>query len=242
MKKKLKASTVYVKTLTQNDTERMLSLFGQYYENIDKNKFYSDLKNKDRVIILRDIETQTIQGFSTLKDMEIQQNNKKIRALFSGDTIIDRDYWGQTALTMEFFKVVAMAKLKNPLEPYYWMLISKGFKTYLLLANNFMTYWPRFDQKTPSDAQEIMNLLGHSLFPGEYIEESGLIVFKKPADRLKLDTAPIDEKLILKNPKIKFFQDKNPGWQKGDELVCIGSVDLGLATKYLSRTFLKFLR
>ncbi len=55
---------------------------------------------------------------------------KPRHAFFSGDTIIEKEYWGNRALTCAMYRYIVSFKLRYPLVPVYWILISKGFKTY----------------------------------------------------------------------------------------------------------------
>jgi hypothetical protein len=46
----------------------------------------------------------------------------------------------------------------------------------------------------------------------------------------------------LANPHIKYFLQRNPDWQRGDELVCLGEFDLAMPVRVFSKTLLKQLR
>lgn len=239
--RKLSATTVKISSLKDFEVDHMYELFSTYYENTGKEKFLKDLLNKDEVILLRDKKDKSIRGFSTVKYVEQDIDGEMVYALFSGDTVIDDRYWGQTALTMEFFKIQIKRKMKHPFSEFYWFLISKGFKTYLLLTNNYMNFYPRFDKPTPKRHEQIISGFATELFGELYNSETNILACANMYDRLKGEVSPIDDKALL-NPNIKFFQDSNPNWMEGDELCCIGRVDMGLATKYLSRTYKKRLK
>jgi hypothetical protein len=242
MKKKLIAKTIKVRSLRESQIDEMFKLFEIFYENVSFERFKKDLLNKSKVIILLDVETR-IQGFSTFYDFDFQHKTKLIRVLYSGDTIIAPDYWGTSALTLEFLKNMIWLKLKYPTRPVWWFLISKGYKTYLLLANNFMQYYPRFDQSTPPQYKGLIQGLSDRFYPGKFNSESGVIEFEfNEHERLKDSIAPITKELIEKFPKIKFFNDMNPGWKKGDELACIGEVDPLLGVVHPLKLLKKVLR
>jgi hypothetical protein len=242
MSKKLRAYTEKLELIDSITRSEMLSLFEQYYDNVNEQKFYFDLEKKDRVIMLKDKKTDELKGFSTLVDLEVMIDGKMRFGLFSGDTIIDKSYWGQSALTFEFFKQVFLGRLKRPFQPFYWLLISKGFKTYLLLANNFTYYFPRYDKEMTKYSTSLTIGFAQHLFSNQYKSETQLVVYNEKSDVLKEMVAPIDENILLLKPKIRFFQDLNPGWRKGDELVCLGQINLGLCIKYLSRTLFKMIK
>lgn len=237
---KLYSRTVIVKDLPFEFKQKMFLLFNKYYENVDEEKFYKDLEAKDKSIILED-KRKILRGFSTITEIQTTNSKGTLYGVFSGDTVIESNYWGGTQLTMEFFKNVLKVKFKHPKSEVYWFLISKGFKTYLLLANNFKNYYPRFDRQTPSKHKKIINDFATHLYGELYQSKNMIIKASGNYDRLKGTVAPITSEMIKKSPKIAFFNKMNPGWVKGDELCCIGRVDFGLVTQYLSRTFKKVL-
>lgn len=235
------AKTHAIKDVSEKDQEKLFQLFSRYYESINYEKFLKDFRSKDDVIILRCKKDQVIRGFSTLKVISFTHKNKTRVGIFSGDTIIDENFWGATALTFEFFKYVLNVKKNNFFKDVYWLLISKGFKTYLLLANNFQTYYPRFDKETPGDIQNYMDQSWQELYPEDYCMEKKILTTANKFDRLKDHVAKIgtDE---MSNPKIAFFAQMNPNWKAGDELCCVGRVDAGLVMRYGSRTLFKVIK
>jgi hypothetical protein len=225
MKRKLFSKTIKISSLKDQQIADMFKLFEKFYENVSFERFEHDLRVKSRVILMLDKEKR-IQGFSTLYDFDFFHHNKNYRILFSGDTIIAPDYWGTSALTMEFLKNIILLKMKYPTRPVWWFLISKGYKTYLLLANNFLNYYPRYDRETPLEHHSLIQELSEKLYPGHYNRETGVIEFRaEEHEHLRSSIAPITNELMEKYPKIKFFQEKNPDWIKGCELACIGEVD-----------------
>ncbi|MEW6213542.1 MAG: hypothetical protein AB1631_34925, partial [Acidobacteriota bacterium] len=141
---KLKAAVAPVPSLAQTDRERMFELMRSYYDWVSREKFLSDLSNKNDVILLRD-SAGRIQGFSTLRIVSLKADGKTLRAVFSGDTVIERAFWGQRVLGKAFLRYLFHQKIRHPFDPLYWLLISKGYKTYLMMANNFSEYYPRYD-------------------------------------------------------------------------------------------------
>ena len=126
----LKGDIVKINEISQSEIEEMYILMTEFYNNVDKNIFLKDLKEKDYCIILKD-DKNSIKGFSTQKIMKFNLENEEIYGVFSGDTIIDKENWGNLTL----FKVFANfffpfgEKYKN----FYWFLIVKGYKTYKFL-------------------------------------------------------------------------------------------------------------
>jgi len=235
----MKAEIVTITSLTRSNRETMYELMAQYYDHMDFRRFEKDLASKDDVILLLDGESEEIKGFSTLKTVQIDENGKTAYGLFSGDTVVDREYWGQRVLGKAFLKYLFIQKAKRPFSALYWVLISKGYKTYLLLANNFKEHYPRYEMETPTNAQALLDGFATSLFPGDYQADTGLIVFKKRLGQLKSGIADVPCDVALTNPRIQYFADKNPNWADGTELMCIAEMTWSMPVYYALKSWWK---
>lgn len=235
---KLTAVCVKVSALTSTEIDEMFRLFGEYYANVSEEQFRQDLLQKEHVFVMRDPQKPDIKGFSTIVSVDapvIGTGRTRIaRGFFSGDTVIDKEYWGQGALGVAFLKFLFLQKLRHPLRPLYWFLISKGYKTYLLMANNFVTHYPRYEKPTPPEIKALLDSFALQLYPDTYHKDSGLIVHPtdEAKDRLKATIAPICEQLLQENPRIAFFAERNPDWRRGDELACLGEMTFSMPFVY----------
>ncbi|MCI0490637.1 MAG: hypothetical protein L0229_28935 [Blastocatellia bacterium] len=211
----------------------------RYYDVITEQQFLSDLSKKDSVILLRDNRSDTIQGFSTLMKVRIEIDGRSLRAVFSGDTVIEKDYWGSRALGIAFLRYMFIEKLKSPFSPLYWLLITKGYKTYLMMANNFAEHYPRFERETPACVKRILDAFYSTLYGDCYDPETGRIERAGDATHLRPGIAAISNALTDSNPRIAFFQRANPGWQNGAELACIARMTVFMPFYYAAKVFLK---
>lgn len=228
-----------VPTFRISDTLRreMFSLFCRYYDHVDFERFEKDLEPKHYVILLTD-EAGHVQGFSTLQHLSVVRNGKRMHGVFSGDTVVDEKYWGQRTLGRVFLRHLWWQKCKRPFEPYWWFLISKGYKTYLLMANSFPEHYPRFERETPDDAQCVLDAFAEEMFPDAYQKQRGTIEFDVPHGQLKQRVAPITADL-LQNPRIAFYQARNPGWRLGKELACVAKMTWSLPLYYTYKALTK---
>lgn len=240
---KLTAVCVKVSTLKPAEVEEMFCLFCDYYANVSVDQFKKDLFKKDHVFLMRDPLFPDIKGFSTIVSVVAQPLNqgKPVRGFFSGDTVVHQDYWGQGALGVAFLKFLFLQKLRRPFEPLYWFLISKGYKTYLLMANNFPCHYPRYEKPTPPDIQALLDSFASQLYPEGYDPLLGTIAAPDPEqkDRLKTQVAPIGDVLLKHNPRIAFFVEKNPGWKQGNELACLAEMTFAMPFQYQSKIIRK---
>ncbi|MEM4625209.1 MAG: hypothetical protein QXJ28_00360 [Candidatus Pacearchaeota archaeon] len=203
--------------LNSSEKERMFQLMIRHYSGMKKEKFLNDLSEKDGAIIIRD-ENNIIQGFSTYLFIETEFRNDKIAVLFSGDTIISKEFWGTPVLFNTFGKLLYKMMNIYPDRKCYWFLITKGYRTYLLLPLYFNFYYPRFDKETPEYEKNLIKHLAELKYKGFFNEKTGII--EAPADYLKDELADIPDHKS-ENKFVQFFLSKNPDYHKGNELACI---------------------
>lgn len=226
-----------IRRVSVTDIRQMYEVFCQYYEHTDVETFLADLSKKSGVILVKTRDEKRVVGFSTVVNMKMELDGVRGRGIFSGDTIMDKAYWGSRTLQMAFFRYVVREKLRAPLSPVFWLLISKGYKTYLLLANNFERYYPHPD-KQHSELDSLVRSYCDELFPGHFDPARGVLDFGATAQRLREDVAGISEEMRSRYPKIRFFEKQNPTWHEGTELPCVGVVD----SKMLASFALKAMR
>jgi hypothetical protein len=207
----------------------MFALFKRYYLRTTLEIFQKDLSKKNWCILLYSEADQTLQGFTTLHFFESAHEGHMIGIVYSGDTIIDKAYWGSPTLSQMWIKTVLEVGEDYP-KPLYWLLICSGYKTYRFLPLFYKEYYPHYKRPTPSEMQNLMHKLAGDYFGSEYHPNLGIVRFEEGSTPLVEGIGEIDKKR-LKNPHIRFFAEVNPGHVDGDELVCLTLIDEDNLTK-----------
>ena len=228
--KKEKVATYFrpIRAITVNDIRQMYDLYASFYENTSLDIFLSDLSKKSGVILVSRKADDRIVGFSTQTFFDLKVDGQRVRGIFSGDTIVDPAYWGNNALANTFYRRLIIERIKHPLIPFYWFLISKGYKTYLLMTNNFYNYYPKLNgNRGERDAtyHNITQAYCQALFPNAFDAEKMLLDFGEQYVRLKGDVADITPEMRAANPHIDFFERVNPSWRRGTEVPCLAACD-----------------
>lgn len=205
----------------------MWEIFDRFYADADRARFEADLNEKEHVFLLH--TGDLLCGFSTVCVDRVRVQGRSVISIFSGDTVIDPDYHGQTALQWAFFKYIVATKLRHPHRMVVWFLISKGYKTYLLLSRNFVTFFPDRRRATPSWAKELIQTLAQRRYGGALDPDRLVLRFDSEHEHLREDVAPAEGE---PDPDIRFFVRCNPGHARGDELCCIGVVNSRLLLAY----------
>ena len=225
----LRSRVVPVREVRESDLARLWTLFAATYEDVDERTFREDFHAKDDVILLEDGE---LQGFSTLRELRVVVDGRTHVGMFSGDTVVAQPYWGTRVLGRAFIAHMLLRRVRVPWRPYWWILISKGYKTYLMMANNFHEHWPRVEQTAPSSVTDVMHAFGGALFGGAYVPSEGVVRWSEPRGRLRDGVADVTPDLLDTRPRVRFFAERNPGWVRGDELFCLARMDARLPFTY----------
>lgn len=197
----------------------MFGLYEQFYAGTSEALFLHDLADKTYAIVLRDGEG-ALQGFSSIKVWDESFRGEPVRIIYSGDTIVHRDHWGQQGLVTAWGRLTGAVKADAPERPLYWFLLVKGHRTYRYLRTFYRTFYPAHNRPTPPDFQALMDQLAGKKFGEFYSAESGIVHFPESRGHLKPDVAEIPEK-DANRPDVKYFLERNPGYVQGDELVCL---------------------
>ena len=208
--------------LSVMDIQSMFRVFSENFSGATPEIFERDLSKKNWVILLQDSETKELEGFSTLALYETACNGRPISVVYSGDTIIRREYWGTPELPRSWIHTV-LEKSAGMIQPLYWLLISSGYKTYRFLKVFYKEFYPRYDTPTPPEMQSMMEALATQHFGADYHCEEGVVRFKSGATPLRDGIADVTDER-LHDPHINFYVSKNPGHVHGDELVCITQI------------------
>lgn len=222
---------VEISELNQVHRSRLYSLMNTFYDDATPEAFHRDLEEKDHCILLLD-EGGTIQGFSTQKVLRVQAQGRQVTGVFSGDTIIHPEHWGSLELFRVFVRhFIAGRKMDDSQEPFYWFLISKGYKTYKMLPLFFNDFFPDYRRITPAFERAVIHAFGHSRYPDEYDPDTRVIRYAGTKDKLKPGVADVTER-HRRDPHVSFFLESNPDYAQGNDLVCLTR----LAEDNLNRT------
>lgn len=196
----------------------MYALMDTYYANVSWSDFLADLREKQWILTLED--SGRLVGFSTQKCFTHVVRGRACRVVFSGDTVIHHDHRGSQALAWAFGRLLRDISRTDPETPLYWLLISKGIRTYRYLPIYFEEFFPRFDRATPEDMRGLMDSLGASLFPDRYDPARGLLAALPGGQHLRAFDTP--ERVFHRSRgHHHFFEMANPGARRGDELLCL---------------------
>lgn len=213
--------------LGEADREAMLRLLSAHFSGVTPERFESDLAEKNWTLLLE--EDGRLRGFSTLLIYEATPpDGEPVTVVYSGDTIVEPGAWGTAALPKSWIAAVRTLRERHPRGRLWWLLLTSGFRTYRFLPVFWREFWPRHDAMTPPETQDLLDFLATGRFGACFSPETGVVRFSEPQVlREGLDEIPEGR---LGDPHVASFLQKNPGWVRGDELVCLTELAEGNLT------------
>src|ERR1700742_5118188 len=190
MPQQLVSSCVAVASIDAAMRQSMVALFIEHYDGVSCATFLRDLAEKEWAILLHD-DRGTLRGFSTLRVYARNVRGVSLRLLFSGDTIIEPTYWGEQTVARAWCDVAGRLAAAEPETPMYWLLLSKGFRTYLYLPLFFAEFWPRRDAGMPSFERAVIDDFASFKYGDCWRPERGVITFDEAPGRLRGELAEI---------------------------------------------------
>jgi hypothetical protein len=214
----LQSQIVTVNALRPEDITQMCRLMQAHYEGVTEHQFAADLNAKQWAILLRD--KSRLCGFSTQILLDHPFEGITVKILFSGDTVIEKSRWGSLALPVAWGRLMLSLLAKHPDTDLYWLLTSKGYKTYRFLPVFFREFYPCRNRETPAFENKLLQSVAVRRFGTRYDPVAGILRARQGDQRLRDGIADLDEQR-LRDPHVAFFQARNPGHAQGDELVCL---------------------
>jgi hypothetical protein len=218
----LRSRVLATTELAAAEVAAMAALFGELFEAAPGG-FERDLARKDRVILLSDAATGTLQGFTSFSLYETEAAGRRLSVVYSGDTLIRPACWGTPELPRAWGRTV-FTLAAGLCQPLYWLLLSSGYKTYRFLPLFFREFYPRYDRPTPVSEQALLDALAAERFGAELDRERGIVRFAAGATPLRAGVAEATAGR-RRDPHVDFFLRRNPGHARGDELVCLARLD-----------------
>jgi hypothetical protein len=200
----------------------MLALMRHCYEGVSAERFASDLDGKDHVVLVTAPHGELV-GFTTIQLAEERLGGRVVDLVYSGDTVLHPDWWGAKTLQMAFGRFVLARRLARPARPCMWLLLSGGYKTYLIMVHHLPRAFPSRGYQPGADERAFLARVARRWFGDQYDAARGVVRFTGSHYRVRQNIVPIDPATAA-DPDVAYFLAHNPGHGEGDELVCLAEL------------------
>lgn len=202
--------------ITESVANELYRLYAAHYAPTSPTVFARDLGAKAYSIIVRDT-TGRICGFSTVARLGVATSSGRIEVLFSGDTVVEQAYWGEQTVPFTWIEEAGRIKAEHSGRALYWLLITKGHRTFRYLPAFAYSYCPGPDPAL----QTLRNEIAMQMFGDRFDAKTGVLNPDPDCPTaLRPAFAGLDEARAA-NPNVQAFLRQNPGHARGEELVCL---------------------
>jgi hypothetical protein len=210
-------------------------LYLAHYEASSPGVFQADLARKDEVLVIR--HQSKVIGFSSLAYHRLPWAGRDLRIIFSGDTIVQPEHWGQMALTTSWLAHMGSLARSEPESPMYWLLIVKGHRTFRYLPAYLLHFFPHWEREEP-DLAHLAHHLGRHFFQAAYDPRTGVAAWPESRGQLKPHLAEPDPDELAR-PEVRYFLERNPGYRRGEEMLCLAPMNADNLRPFGRRIFEK---
>lgn len=216
--------------LSQENISQMFILMEKNYIGINFESFCKDLDQKDSIFLFHN--NHTIFGFTGLKLLPFQFEDQEILIAYSGDTVLEESFRGSLSIPVNWG--IYMLKLSENHPNLYWLLTSKGFRTYRYLSVFFKEFIPMPNQSNEFLVRLRMQV-ANKFFPNEYETKLGILNRGENCQTIRNIVADQNAMNGSKDPFVQFFKQSNPDFDKGKELVCLAHFHFSNINQYILR-------
>jgi hypothetical protein len=209
----LQAKRELVRLLSNETMTGMFSLFQRYYDDVDEASFRQDLLEKDAVIVLE--SDGTICGFTTMKTFKVPCADREATVVFSGDTVVARQFWGEQVLATAWLRQLREIAQATPNTALYWLLIVKGHRTFRYMPTFARRYVPSVAGDDDRELIALRDVAAATLFCEAFDPATGIVRFARPRGRLAATWAEPTPREQARDD-VAFFLRRNPGCREGD--------------------------
>jgi hypothetical protein len=198
----------------------MFALLLGNFTNVTKETFLADLNRKNLVFLLHEGEREGLVGFSTQQIISLRDGS---RLVFSGDTIITPSAWGTLDLPRAWGLWMLELKETLPDQLLYWLLISKGHRTFRFLTTYFKDFAPSRARSYLPREEEIVVEAAAMLFDREIVKSCQgyyILPHRDTSQRMAPHLQASQDRRTV-HPEIEFFEHANPDFEQGSELICL---------------------
>jgi hypothetical protein len=202
--------------LKEGDWQEIWELNREFF---DVERWYAENELYRRQHIARFRKGRLLIGMAAIDVFGAKIRGRHIAVILTTNVLLRESWRGQNLIQKLGLRTFVRARLRFPFRPIYWFFDSSSYKSYLLLPRNFLTYWPRPGQPTPSTEGELIDQLAAQTYGPDWRPSQGVVV--RSARKRLLDSAVPLTPAELADPDIRFFANTNPGYVAGDMLICL---------------------
>lgn len=213
-------------TLTDAEREAIWSFLHRFVER-DRRTF-ADKLARTHEVFLGYLPGDELVAFGAVDTVERAIDGTSHTVLYTHWAVLDPRVRGRNVIQRVGFRYFLRARLRHLLRPIHWMFTASTFQSYLLLARNYETFWPRAGAAWPARERALVDSVMEESGDSGWDREAG-VLRRKGTSRYREGVVDDDPRLLdhpTLGPVIRFYRGQNPGQVEGDSLLCLCPLSL----------------
>lgn len=219
-----------VTEFTTVDNQKLWDIFTKSYD-LSFYDFTEKQKTLDKYALYFNSENQLI-GYTGIRDCSFKIEKKNYRAIYFGQTVIEKEYRGKNLIQNTVIKLLAKHFIGLKQSKLIIWNDSLSYRPYLVMAKNLKNYYPNKNLSHKAKDIEIRNTLGNRYYKESFCSSTGT-VFKDQVI-LKENELTLSSK-DLNDPHIQYYVSLNPNYEKGHGLITFCHAEFGNLFYYLKK-------
>lgn len=187
-------------------------------------EFHKLLLSYTYVVLYRERNDGSLRGLMTVGiDRKRQDNGKPYTVLRLGLGFFQINYRGGPYIYLVAVYLFIKELVTHPFTPLYVVGKVFSFKSYCLFSHSLRHCYPRYNLETPEFMKEIINEYGLKVKLPNEIYNTDTFVLARENTILKKNLKDVSKE-ATEDPDIKFFLERNPGWERGHQLITVALV------------------
>lgn len=202
--------------ITPPEWDEIWTLTCEFFD-VERDYGEAELRKRQSIAMFR--MNGALLGMAAIDIYPAKFRGRRLGIISTSHVLIRKNWRGRNLIQKLGVRMFLRARLRFPFRPIYWFFDTFSYKSYLLLPNNFHTFWPRFDQPTPEPRAALMDQLATQNYGPAWRPARGLAV-RSGQKRMRETAAPLTLRPDA-GPDLQFFAHTNPGHAEGDMLICL---------------------
>ena len=189
--------------------------------NVSIEEFHSVLLSYTYAIVCRERKDGSLRGVILLGLDRKEHKGIKYTLIKLGLSFFQNYYRGGPLMYYVIAYHVMKELVSHPFTPLYIVGKSFSYKSYVAMCKANSYAYPRYDRDTPEFEKELINEYGESVKAPNEVYNPDTFILERERTAMKEGVAVLSDS-ALRDPHIKFFNERNPGWTKGHQLIVLG--------------------
>lgn len=229
---KLKRDVIRDNNISPEVQAKIVKLHQKFFD-LDKDKIIELLMAYEEIHLYVDTSNQRLVGTIGFKWVDCGE----FITMYLGSTVVDPDYQKYGFLTTSIYLSVLKTIIKYPRQHKCVVALATTPDAYSYFKR-LKNYWPKPDEDIPEHIVNKMKVFCDIYCSDHYRKNKNGLIIAYNSGQFDVDVSLLSSQKCTKNMHSIWFEKNNPGFKKGEQLVCLVEFD-GVNVRAMTKVYFK---